>query len=107
MFQETSNLPDMCGRLCPQERLCEGSCVVGKKNLPVAIGRLEAFGMAAAGQAGVVRVLELLETEIGICLGLLGVTGYDGLDKSYLFEDVSVTPPHVFSAFPLLDEEGF
>jgi len=73
----------------------------------VAIGRLEAFGMAAAGQAGVVRVLELLETEIGICLGLLGVTGYDGLDKSYLFEDVSVTPPHVFSAFPLLDEEGF
>jgi glutamate synthase (NADPH/NADH) small chain len=33
----------MCGRLCPQERLCEGDCVVGKKALPVAIGRLEAF----------------------------------------------------------------
>ena len=42
-FRETSNLPEMCGRLCPQERLCEGSCPVGKKAKPVAIGRLEAF----------------------------------------------------------------
>jgi glutamate synthase (NADPH/NADH) small chain len=43
VFHETSNLPEMCGRLCPQERLCEGDCVVGKKAPPVAIGRLEAF----------------------------------------------------------------
>ncbi len=42
-FYETSNLPDMCGRLCPQERLCEGHCVVGKNALPVQIGRLEFF----------------------------------------------------------------
>ena len=42
-FRETSPLPEMCGRLCPQERLCEGACVVGKKGIPVAIGRLEAF----------------------------------------------------------------
>ena len=42
-FRETSNLPEMCGRLCPQERLCEGHCVVGKHAKPVAIGRLEAF----------------------------------------------------------------
>jgi glutamate synthase (NADPH/NADH) small chain len=46
-FRETSTMPDVCGRICPQERLCEGSCVVGKKkdpnNRPVAIGRLEAF----------------------------------------------------------------
>ena len=42
-FRETSNLPEMCGRLCPQERLCEGHCVVGKNAKPVAIGRLEAF----------------------------------------------------------------
>ncbi len=52
VFQETSNLPDMCGRLCPQERLCEGSCVVGKKNLPVAIGRLEAFLCDYAAEHG-------------------------------------------------------
>lgn len=43
VFFQTSNLPDMCGRLCPQERLCEGHCVVGKHALPVAIGRLETF----------------------------------------------------------------
>ncbi|MBT3307103.1 MAG: alpha-hydroxy-acid oxidizing protein [Alphaproteobacteria bacterium] len=71
----------------------------------VAIGRLQAFGMGAAGQAGVVRVLELLETEIRICLGLLGVTGYEGLDNSYLHRDVSLTPAHVLSALPLLEEE--
>ena len=42
-FRETSSLPEMCGRLCPQERLCEGHCVVGKNAKPVAIGRLEVF----------------------------------------------------------------
>jgi glutamate synthase (NADPH/NADH) small chain len=43
IFRLTSPMPEVCGRLCPQERFCEGSCVVGKKSRPVAIGRLEAF----------------------------------------------------------------
>ncbi|MEE8347432.1 MAG: NADPH-dependent glutamate synthase [Dehalococcoidia bacterium] len=43
VFRQTNPAPDMCGRLCPQEQLCEGSCVVGKVAIPVAIGRLEAF----------------------------------------------------------------
>ncbi len=43
IFRDTSELPEMCGRLCPQERLCEGHCVVGKKAAPVAIGKLETF----------------------------------------------------------------
>jgi len=43
VFYETNTLPEMCGRFCPQERLCEGHCVVGKNALPVDIGRLEAF----------------------------------------------------------------
>jgi glutamate synthase (NADPH/NADH) small chain len=43
VFRRTNPAPDMCGRLCPQESLCEGHCVVGKKAIPVAIGRLEAF----------------------------------------------------------------
>jgi glutamate synthase (NADPH/NADH) small chain len=49
-FRETSNLPEMCGRLCPHERLCEGDCPVGfairpdgRKEPPVGIGMLEAF----------------------------------------------------------------
>jgi glutamate synthase (NADPH/NADH) small chain len=51
IFRETSTLPDMCGRLCPQESLCEGACVVGfairpapyGKQPPVSIGKLESF----------------------------------------------------------------
>ncbi len=43
VFRQTSPAPDMCGRLCPQESLCEGDCVVGKKAIPVAIGKLESF----------------------------------------------------------------
>ena len=50
IFRETSNLPEMCGRLCPQESLCEGSCVVGFAIRPdglaepaVTIGKLESF----------------------------------------------------------------
>ncbi len=42
-FRETSNEPEICGRICPQEKLCEGACVVGYKHLPVYIGKLEAF----------------------------------------------------------------
>jgi glutamate synthase (NADPH/NADH) small chain len=42
-FRETSPMPEMCGRLCPQELQCEGNCGVGKKNAPVAVGRLESF----------------------------------------------------------------
>ncbi|MBI5288280.1 MAG: NAD(P)-dependent oxidoreductase [Chloroflexi bacterium] len=43
VFHGTNSMSEMCGRLCPQERLCEGHCVVGKNAKPVAIGRLEAF----------------------------------------------------------------
>jgi glutamate synthase (NADPH/NADH) small chain len=37
------NLPAVCGRVCPYENQCEGNCVLGKKNEPVGIGRLERF----------------------------------------------------------------
>jgi glutamate synthase (NADPH) small chain len=42
-FRETNNEPEICGRICPQEKLCEGACVVGYRNPPVNIGKLEAF----------------------------------------------------------------
>ncbi|MCM1291917.1 MAG: NADPH-dependent glutamate synthase, partial [Prevotella sp.] len=38
-----STLPSVCGRVCPQESQCEGSCVLGIKGEPVAIGKLERF----------------------------------------------------------------
>lgn len=69
----------------------------------VGIGRLQCFGLAAAGQAGLVRVLELLEDEIRICLGLLGVGRLDALDRAYVHPAAPVNAPHVTTAFPLLD----
>ncbi len=38
-----NSLPAVCGRVCPQESQCEGSCIVGKSGKPVAIGNLERF----------------------------------------------------------------
>lgn len=42
-LKERNSLPAICGRVCPQEDQCEKYCVVGKKDQPVAIGRLERF----------------------------------------------------------------
>lgn len=38
-----SSLPSVCGRVCPQENQCEGSCVLGIKGEPLAIGKLERY----------------------------------------------------------------
>ncbi len=43
IITESSSLPAVCGRVCPQESQCEGKCVRGIKGEPVAIGRLERF----------------------------------------------------------------
>ncbi len=43
IISETSALPRICGRVCPQENQCEGKCVQGVLGEPVAIGRLERF----------------------------------------------------------------
>lgn len=40
---ERNSLPAVCGRVCPQEIQCEGNCILGKKDDPVAIGNLERF----------------------------------------------------------------
>ena len=43
IISEDSSLPAVCGRVCPQETQCEGSCVLGAKFEPVSIGKLERF----------------------------------------------------------------
>ncbi|MCJ2532980.1 MAG: NADPH-dependent glutamate synthase [Candidatus Thermoplasmatota archaeon] len=43
IIREKQNLPAVCGRVCPYESQCEGLCIIGKKNEPVGIGRLERF----------------------------------------------------------------
>ena len=42
-LKDKNSLPAICGRVCPQETQCEIQCVLGKKDKPVAIGRLERF----------------------------------------------------------------
>jgi isopentenyl diphosphate isomerase/L-lactate dehydrogenase-like FMN-dependent dehydrogenase len=70
----------------------------------VGLGRLACCGLAAAAAPGLVRTLELLEDEVRIALGLLGVTRLSALDPSYLRPATPVTLPHATSAFPLLGE---
>lgn len=75
----------------------------------VGIGRLYCYGLAADGEAGVRRALELLEDEVQTCLGLLGATSFATVEPRMLSAAHPVTPPHVHSAFPLLahPERGY
>ncbi len=43
VIAQDSSLPSVCGRVCPQESQCEGSCILGIKGEPVNIGKLERF----------------------------------------------------------------
>ncbi|MGH7092640.1 MAG: alpha-hydroxy acid oxidase, partial [Stellaceae bacterium] len=69
----------------------------------VVVGRLYVYGLAAAAGPGVVRLFEILEDEIRICLSLLGVNSYEELDKSYIRPARTPLTPHVHSAFPHLN----
>ncbi|WP_061028071.1 alpha-hydroxy acid oxidase [Bradyrhizobium sp. CCH5-F6] len=73
----------------------------------VGIGRLQCWALAAAGEAGVVRMLELLEDEVLRCLGLLGATSFAEVNPSCLHPATATNPPSVFSAFPLFDHEPY
>ena len=41
--RSTSNMPELCSRVCPQEKLCEGSCILNSRSDPVSIGAVERF----------------------------------------------------------------
>ena len=56
VIAEDSSLPAVCGRVCPQESQCEGSCILGVKGEPVAIGKLERFVADHAREAGLRKV---------------------------------------------------
>ena len=66
----------------------------------VAIGKLQGWGLAAAGQAGLIRVLEILKDEIVTTMGLLGITRLDQLTPNYLCKVQPMGPIHEMSAFP-------
>jgi len=56
MIKKTNVLPAICGRVCPQETQCEIKCVLGIKDKPVAIGRLERFVADYEAAAGEIEI---------------------------------------------------
>ena len=68
----------------------------------IGVGRLHGFGLAAAGDAGVARVLELLEIEMRICMGLLGVRSLDEVGPQHVRPGAPVRSGTFASAFPFL-----
>ncbi|MCK9276217.1 MAG: NADPH-dependent glutamate synthase [Syntrophales bacterium] len=60
-IKETNSLPAVCGRVCPQEAQCEKYCILGKKQDPVAIGRLERFAADYERNAGDIKIPEISE----------------------------------------------
>ena len=71
----------------------------------VGLGRMQCIGLAAGGQAGLERLLEILEQEIQMCLGLLGVRSWAELDRSYLHPAPPLGTGDTLGAFPLLSLE--
>lgn len=66
----------------------------------VGIGKLQAFALSAGGLSALMDCLTILEDEIRITMGLLGVRCIDELNSSYLTKARPVNPPHEMSAFP-------
>ena len=53
IISESSSLPAVCGRVCPQESQCEGKCIRGIKGEPISIGKLERFVADYASSNGI------------------------------------------------------
>ncbi len=53
VISESSSLPAVCGRVCPQESQCEGKCIRGIKGEPISIGKLERFVADYASENGI------------------------------------------------------
>jgi glycolate oxidase len=73
----------------------------------VGLGRMQCYALAAGGETALVRMLEILDDEVRRCLGLVGVTNFAALDRSFLTAAPSTTAPHALSAFPLLRIEDY
>jgi glutamate synthase (NADPH/NADH) small chain len=77
VIKRDNSLPAICGRVCPQEEQCEGSCVLAKKYRPVAIGYLERFVADYERENGGVEVAPV-EVKTGKKVAVVG-SGPSGL----------------------------
>ena len=85
LSQSTNNLPEICGRICPQDRLCEGSCVIEKGFESVTIGAVEKYITDTAWEKGWVKPnaprIELDQSVAVIGAGPGGIAAADQLRK--------------------------
>ena len=70
----------------------------------VCMGRMQSWALAAGGPAGLMRMLEILEEEIIVAMGLLGVNRLAELSATFVEPVEPVTAPHPLSAFPVVME---
>jgi len=72
LSQSTNNMPEVCGRICPQDRLCEGNCVIEQSGHgTVTIGSIETFITENAWENGWIKPLEISE-EKNETVGVIG-----------------------------------
>ena len=72
LSQSTNNMPEVCGRICPQDRLCEGNCVIEQSGHgTVTIGSIEKFITETAWTKGWVKPIEV-KNEINQSVGIIG-----------------------------------
>jgi glutamate synthase (NADPH/NADH) small chain len=72
LSQATNNMPEICGRICPQDRLCEGSCVIEQSGHgTVTIGSIEKYISDTAWEKGWVKPIRV-SRETGLSVGIIG-----------------------------------
>ena len=72
LSQSTNNMPEVCGRICPQDRLCEGNCVIEQSGHgTVTIGSIEKYISDTAWEKGWVKPLKV-EKELKQSVGIIG-----------------------------------
>ena len=72
LAQSTNNMPEVCGRICPQDRLCEGNCVIEQSGHgTVTIGSIEKFITDNAWAKGWVKPIKI-ENELNQSIGIIG-----------------------------------
>ncbi len=124
----TNNFPEICGRICPQDRLCEGNCVIEKGYESVTIGAVERYITDTAFARGWVKPIRP-SRELAQSVGIIGagpaglaaaeqlrrrgyqVTIYDRHDRAgglliYGIPNFKLEKPVVLRRHALLDESG-
>jgi glutamate synthase (NADPH/NADH) small chain len=72
LAHSTNNMPEVCGRICPQDRLCEGNCVIEQSGHgTVTIGSVEKYITDTAWEKGWIKPI-VIEKEINLSVGIIG-----------------------------------